>query len=185
MIRGRFSRGRASSRSPTTEDTAVVAVDCPPTKPEAASAVVLLPTKSLTERSSRRNRRPSSIVPGFVEGFGRVRLDKVPPRFLSPNNPCAEQFSQNTTSSINTAKDRNNAAAQPNGERVHGIMFFAAGMFSEWEWAPIDGSTTLPATSLLLNKETVEVLLWNVAWADADVIKVLTTASAGMVVLMA
>ena len=64
-------------------------------------------------------------------------------------------------------------------------MFFAADVFSKQEWAPIDGLTALTATSLLLNKEAVEVLLRNVAWADADVIKVLATASAGMMVLMA
>jgi len=89
MILGRFKGGRASSLSPVTDDTAAVAADCPPTNPEAASAVVLLPTKSLTDRSSLKNRRPDSTVPGFevASAPGRLRFDNEPPRLLSPNKP--------------------------------------------------------------------------------------------------
>ena len=91
MILGRFKGGRASSVSPVIEETAVVTADCPPTNPEAASAVVLLPTKSLTDRSSRKNRRPDSTVPGVVVAPdpGRLRFDNEPPRLLWPNKPWA------------------------------------------------------------------------------------------------
>jgi hypothetical protein len=89
MILGRFKGGRASSVSPVIEETAVVTADCPPTNPETASAVVLLPTKSLTDRSSLKNRRPDSTVPGFevTSAPGRLRLDNEPPKLLWPNKP--------------------------------------------------------------------------------------------------
>lgn len=87
MTLGRFKGGRASSVSPVIEETAAVTADCPPTNPETASAVVLLPTKSLTDRSSLRNRRPDSTVPGVVVAPGRARFDNEPPRLLCPNKP--------------------------------------------------------------------------------------------------
>ena len=89
MILGRFRGGRASSVSPVIEETAAVTADCPPTNPAAASAVVLLPTKSLTDRSSLKNRRPDSTVPGVVAvpAPGRLRFDNEPPRLRWPNKP--------------------------------------------------------------------------------------------------
>ena len=89
MILGRFKGGRASSVSPVIDDTAAVTADCPPTNPDAASADVLLPTKSLTDRSSRKKRRPDSAVPGVDVAPGRIRFDSEPPRLRSPNKPWA------------------------------------------------------------------------------------------------
>lgn len=91
MILGRFKGGRTSSLSPVIEEIAAVTADCPPTNPAAASAVVLLPTKSLTDRSSLKNRRPESTVPGVAVASapGRLRLDKAPPKLLCPKRPWA------------------------------------------------------------------------------------------------
>jgi hypothetical protein len=101
MILGRFSGARASSVSPITDETAAVTADSRPTNFEAASAAVVVPTKSPADGSSLTNRGFESAAPEVDADPGRLRLDNEPPRLLWPNKPWAWQESDNTNKTKN------------------------------------------------------------------------------------
>ena len=101
MILGRFSGARASSVSPITDETAAVTADSRPTNFEAASAAVVVPTKSPADGSSLTNRGFESAAPEVDADPGRLRLDNEPPRLLWPNKPWAWHESDSTSTHKN------------------------------------------------------------------------------------
>ncbi len=83
--------------SPVTDETAAVTAESRPTNFEAASAAVVVPTKSPAEGSSLTNRGFDSAAPAVDVAPGRLRFDNEPPRLLCPNRLWAWHESDNTS----------------------------------------------------------------------------------------